>query len=278
MGKQRKKTPKKRKRVPLAEKADRHILYQESVQCVEAEIDFVDEEFKAITGRRAKILREDFCGTANTSCEWVRRRRKNRAIGVDLDTDVLNWGKQNNIAKLNRQAAKRISLLNKDVLKVRTEPVDVVLAMNFSYWSFKERKTLRRYFRRINNSLVSDGLFILDAFGGYDAYRVIKERRKLGKFSYSWNQAYYNPISGDITCHIDFKFPDGSKLKQAFTYDWRLWSLPEIRELLAEAGFSNSTVYWEGTEEETGKGDGVYEPAEEGEADAGWIAYIIAEK
>ena len=44
-----------------------------------------------------------------------------------------------------------------------------------------------------------------------------------------------NPITHATTCHIHFKFPDGSKLKKAFTYEWRLWTAPEIRELLLVA-------------------------------------------
>jgi hypothetical protein len=47
--------------------------------------------------------------------------------------------------------------------------------------------------------------------------------------------------------------------------------------LLSEAGFRNPTVYWEGTDED-GDGNGIFTPDERGEADAGWIAYIVAEK
>jgi hypothetical protein len=81
-----------------------------------------------------------------------------------------------------------------------------------------------------------------------------------------------------MRCHIHFKFPDGSRLKRAFSYEWRLWTLPELRDLLDEVGFSRTTVYWEGTDEETGEGNGIYEPAESGAADAGWICYLAAEK
>jgi len=42
------------------------------------------------------------------------------------------------------------------------------------------------------------------------------------------------------------------------------------------AGFSQVDVYWEGTDEDTGEGDGIYTPTEQGDADAGWIAYIVA--
>jgi len=259
-----------------AERADKHVLYQDSVQCVEAEIDFVDETYKNLRGSLAKTLREDFCGTANTACEWIRRRSDNIAIGVDLDTDVLKWGRRNNVAKLGR-ASKRISLLAEDVMRVRTTPPDVVLAMNFSYWIFKQRKTLRRYFRRVRDSLAEGGLFFLDCYGGTEAFRETKDRHKYDRFTYVWDQAAYNPITGDMRCHIHFKFPDGSSLKKAFSYDWRLWTLPELSEILAEAGFARSATYWQGSDED-GEANGVFTPTLQGEADDAWIAYLVAEK
>ncbi|MGD8743844.1 MAG: class I SAM-dependent methyltransferase, partial [Granulosicoccaceae bacterium] len=106
----------------------------------------------------------------------------------------------------------------------------------------------------------------------------MEESTEYDDFTYTWDQAEYNPITGDYVCHIHFEFPDGSKMKNAFTYEWRLWTMPEIRELLEEAGFKNVQTYWEGTDEETDEGDGNFEATEQGEADAGWIAYIVAEK
>ena len=82
----------KTKRLKLADTADPHDLYQRAVQNVEGEIDVVDQTFAKLTGRTALSLREDFCGTANTSCEWIRRRENNIAFGIDLDQEVLNWG------------------------------------------------------------------------------------------------------------------------------------------------------------------------------------------
>lgn len=269
---------KKQKKPTMAEQADRHVLYEESVQCVEAEIDFVDATFTELRGRTAKHLREDFCGTANTSCEWVRRRNTNHAVGVDLDTEVLEWGRKNKVSELKPAQAKRIELRNEDVLEAETGVMDIVLAMNFSYWLFEERPVLRNYFERVRATLADDGILFLDAFGGYEAPRVLKERTKFKNHTYIWEQAYFNPINNHMRCHIHFKMKDGSKLEKAFSYEWRLWSLPEIRELLLEAGFSKATVYWQGDDEETDEGDGEFYPAEEGEADAGWLAYIVAEK
>ena len=267
----------KKLRLTMAERADPHVLYEEAVQCAEAEIDFVDETFKQLRGRRAKWLREDFCGTGNTSCEWVRRRRSNHAIGVDMDAKVQQWGREHHVAALG-SARKRIELLKANVLKVDCAPVDIVLAMNFSYWVFKDRKLLRRYFKTVHNGLVADGLFVLDAYGGAEAHQEISEKTAHDTFTYVWDQERYDPINNDLFCHIDFTFHDGSRIQRAFTYDWRLWSLPEIREVLLEAGFKRVTVYWEGTDEETEEGNGEFTPAERGEADTAFIVYIVAEK
>ncbi len=265
----------------MAHLADRHVLYEQAVQCAEAEVDFVDTTFKRLRGRRAALLREDFCGTANVCCEWVRRRRGNRAIGVDLDPEVLDWGREHNLAALKPAQRARIELLQQDVLKVRTESPDVISAMNFSYWLIKDRKALRRYFRRVRDALCADGVFFLDAYGGYDSHREIVEERKIDDggagFTYVWDQADFDPITHTMVCHIHFVLPDRSRLERAFSYEWRLWTLPELHDLLAEAGFARVTVYWQGWDAD-GEADGDFRPATKGSADAGWICYLTAEK
>ncbi|BAO44029.1 class I SAM-dependent methyltransferase [Thiolapillus brandeum] len=271
----------KRKTKPsLAEQADRHDLYELSVQCSEAEVDFVSETYRELRGRDARILREDFCGTANVCCEWVRRHQENRAIGVDLDQDVLDWGRKNNLSRLNKEQQARITLINDDVLCAQTDQPDILSAMNFSYWLFKDRDTLRQYFSRAYQSLKNDGIFFLDIYGGYESFRECQEEREietpLGDVTYIWEQADFNPINHDLTCHIHFHFEDDSRLDKAFSYHWRLWTLPEIRELLEDSGFK-VTVYWQGWDED-GEPDGEFHPATDADSDAGWIAYIVAEK
>lgn len=272
--------PRKKQQPSLAEQADRHQLYELSVQCAEAEVDFVSETFESLRGRPARLLREDFCGTANVCCEWVQRHEENRAIGVDLDPGVLEWGQTHNLASLEKGQARRVSLVQANVLEVETEAPDIVSAMNFSYWLFKEREQLGRYFRSVHAALKEDGIFFLDAYGGYDSFREVEEEREietdLGEVTYVWEQASFNPIDHDLTCHIHFHFEDGSSLEPAFSYHWRLWTLPEIRDLLEECGF-RVTIYWQGWDED-GEPDGEFYPATEADADAGWIAYITAEK
>ena len=267
------------KKKTMAEKADRHVLYEKSVQDVAVDYKFVSKTFRQLRDRSPKHMREDFCGTANMCCEWVRRGKENTAIGVDLDPEVLAWGREHKLSRLKPDARLRTSLIQEDVCQVATDTsVEVVLAMNFSYQLFMTRAQLGGYFSKVHKALVKDGILFMDAYGGYDAYREIREKSKRKGFKYIWEQASYNPIDGKMRCHIHFGFPDGSKLKKAFSYEWRLWGLPELRDLLEEAGFSKVTVYWEETDPETGEGSGIYSPATVGSADPGWVCFLVAEK
>ncbi len=262
----------------LAEQADKYVLYELSVQCVEAEIDMVDETFEAIRGYPAQILREDFCGTAQTSVEWIKRRENNQAIAVDLDQEVLAWSEQHHLDGLPLEVRGRIELLNQDVRKTWFEPMQIILAMNFSYQLFDTRETLREYFAVVCEGLGEDGIFFLDAFGGYDCYKEIEETTAYDGFKYIWDQASYNPIDSSMQCYIHFSFADGSRLDRAFSYHWRMWTLPELQELLSEAGFNKVTVYWEGTDPKTEQGNGIYTAAVQGDADPAWVCYLSAEK
>jgi SAM-dependent methyltransferase len=249
------------------------------VQNVEHEIEFLQDTFRQLRGRTAYSYREDFCGTASASCQWVRQGKEFHSVGVDIDASVLDWGRRHRVARLKASDQARVSLIESDVMTVDVAPVDLLSAFNFSYFIFNTRDALRSYFRKSYDALKDDGVFFVDLFGGPEAQEETREKTKhkdLG-FTYVWHQAEFHPVTNYIRCHIHFKFKDGSRIKKAFTYEWRLWSAPEIRELLAEAGFRKSALYWEG-EDEDGDGNGVFTPNERGEADLAWIAYIVAEK
>ena len=119
-------------------------------------------------------------------------------------------------------------------------------------------------------------MFVLDLHGGPEAQQETVEKKTFPGFKYVWEQGPFNPVDARVTCYIHFEFPDRSRLKRAFVYDWRLWNLMELREILEDAGFSRTSVYWEGTDEETGEGDGVYTRCDTAENDPSWIAYIVA--
>ena len=260
----------------MAEKADKHLLYQASVQNPDFELDFIDATYKRMRGRKPSSMREDFAGTAISSCQWVKRRKTNTAIAVDLDPEVLAWSRKNNIAKLTEAQKQRIDLIEDDVLSVQSEKVDVLQAYNFSYWFFQERATMLEYFRQTRAALKDDGLLFLDVFGGSECYQTQKEKRKVDGFKYIWEQAEFNSITNELICHIHFHFPDKSKLKKAFTYTWRVWGARELREILAEAGYSESIVYRQKFDAKTDEALDEYVATDEAEDYACWLGYIIA--
>jgi SAM-dependent methyltransferase len=273
------KSARKKNRPTMAEKADIHELYELSVQNVENEVEFLQTTFQSLTGRPAHLLREDFCGTASLACQWVKQGSEFQAIGVDIEPSVLDWGRKHRVGRLDTEDQARVRLIESDVMTVDAPEVDLLAAFNFSYFIFDTRDAVRAYFQRAHAALKEDGVFFCDMFGGPEAQEETREKTKHKKhgFAYVWDQAEFHPITHYIRCHIHFKFKDGSKIKKAFTYEWRLWTAPELRELLLEAGFSKATVYWEG-EDEDGEGNGEFTPNDEGEADLAWIAYIVAEK
>ena len=261
----------------MAERADIHDLYERAVQNVEHEVEFTQATFESLRGRKAYRLREDFCGTASASCQWVRQGDRFQAIGVDIDPSVLDWGRRHRVGQLPAADRARVQLLESDVMTAATPPVDIVVAFNFSYFIFDTRDKLREYFTRARAALVDDGVFFIDLFGGSQAQDEMKEKTKHKGFTYIWDQAKFHPVTNYLRCHIHFSFPDGSRLKKAFTYEWRLWSAPELREILLEAGFRTATLYWEG-EDEDGEANGEFTPTQKGEADPAWIAYVVAER
>lgn len=269
---------KKKKGPSQADRADKHALYQRSVQTPDADIEFFTQVYEARHGKTPLIMREDFCGTAYLSTKWVQSHENRKAIGVDLDGPTLEWGRVNNLEPAGEVVSNRIELFEGNVLDdLGAEPADVTCALNFSYCVFHDRPTLLRYFKRAYEDLAKGGIFICELYGGTEAIIEYEEDREVAGFTYQWEQASFNPIDHHTVCHIHFEFSDGSKIKKAFTYEWRLWTVPELRELLAEAGFEDVTVYWEAVDED-GDGTGEFEPTECEENQESWLVYLSAAK
>jgi hypothetical protein len=94
-------------------------------------------------------------------------------------------------------------------------------------------------------------------------------------FTYVWDQASYNAVDHHIRCYIHFEFKDGTALRRAFRYDWRLWSLPELQELMREAGFADVEVYLEGWDDGEEEPDGNFRRRTTFKNIEGWIGYVV---
>jgi SAM-dependent methyltransferase len=255
---------------------DRYEYYRKSVQSAETDVEFYRDTYKEIRGRLPEVFREDFCGSFALSCEWVKLNKNFKAVGVDLDPDPIAYGKKTYLPKLSGEQQSRIQLLLKDVLSPKLPKADIVVAANFSYFIFKTRPRMKEYFQRVKKSLNRDGIFVLDCFGGSLCQDANEESTRHKSFTYYWDQVSFDPITHRAQFHIHFRPHGKPKIERVFTYDWRMWTIPELRDLLDEVGFKKTTIYWEGTKRD-GTGNGVFKATTEGEACLSWIAYIVAE-
>ncbi len=261
------------------------------MQAPDVEIAFIDRVFRRLKKRTPALLREDFCGTGLLACEWARERPENRAVGVDLHRPTLDWGLRHNVQKLPADVQPRVQLVEANVLTPPPRPAqgfDAIAAFNFSYWVFQERATLLSYFRTAKAGLARDGMLFLDFMGGAECQLVVTDRNRrnlkgYGPFTYLWEHAVYEPITGRSVCRMHFEFPPPKgrtrrpkPMRNAFVYTWRLWTIPELRDLLAEAGFGAVRVYWEG-DDGKGGGNGVYRENARGTPDRSYVGYIVCE-
>ena len=260
-----------------AKTADKYELYQWSVQSVNEDIRFLNRTYYELTKKKARHFREDFCGTGLLSAAWIGRGERYTAEGFDIDPEPVEWGKARHFRDLG-PAAERMTFHIEDAREPSNRAPDVRCAQNFSYWCFKTRPQMLDYFKRARGDLADDGIFVIDLYGGPELFSKVKEETEIEQgFTYVWDQDKYWPISSEAVHHITFKFPDGSKLKRVFSYEWRLWGLTELRDILDDAGFSRVYCYWEGTGED-GEGDGIFTREEKGERCESYIAYLVGQK
>ena len=172
----------------LAERADRHVLYEESVQDVAGEYKFVNRTFNKLRDRKARSLREDFCGTAGMCCEWVKRRRENTAIGVDLDSEVLAWAHKHNLARLEPDVRQRVTLVQATPGEIRAEHLqdDAICLQPGAYVASTPGLKLGLRYAGLGSFIGREGLFKLLVSGTgtlwYGAYGGLLEKNVRGQY------------------------------------------------------------------------------------------------
>ena len=261
--------------LPPMNSDQKYSYYERSVQNPQGDIEFINEKFTEIRGERPLSLREDFGGTGLLCCEWVKQGPKHTAAVIDLDSEPMSYGKRKHWHKLPPVAQKRVGYEQMNVLEATAVNTDVVVAFNFSYFIFKQRQQFLDYCKRVRESLRPGGVFFLDCFGGSECYDPLEEETAYDGFKYFWDLHDFNPIDNNVIYYIHFKPKGKAKQRKAFSYDWRMWSLPELREILHEAGFANTLVYWEGDDDD-GEGNGEFEALERAEQCESWVVYLAA--
>lgn len=196
---------------------------------------------EAVHGGTPRTLREDFCGTGGVCRAWATISAAHRAVGVDMDAEPLR--------RLRRIA--RVRAVKSDVLAC-AERADVISATNFSIGYWHSRRDLVRYLRACRTRLLPRGVFVCDTYGGASAFvrgSVVRDHFTPAgiRVRYTWQQRLADPLTAMVEDALHFRADrDGEVIFEqadAFVYRWRLWSVPEVREAMAEAGFARTEVY-----------------------------------
>jgi hypothetical protein len=185
------------------------------------------------------------------------------AVGVDLDPEPLK------VAALRtpKEAGTRLKLIKGDVLKLSAAKLnaggamDLIFVGNFSIGEIHRREDLVKYLRACAKRLAKPsrkkpgGVFVCDIYGGETAFvEGALERTHPGpptdpalRIKYTWQQRSANALTGMVENALHFRTVRAGVVEQEFTdafvYRWRLWSVPELREAMLEAGFKATEVY-----------------------------------
>lgn len=218
----------------------RHDLYERCVQSPRQ----LAPLLAAIHGENPRTLGEDFAGTAALSIQWARPDDR-AAIAADLDP----------VALAHHPDHPRVTRRHADVLETH-DPCDLLFAGNFSIGYLRTRAELLAYLRHARARLNPGGAFVCDIYGGETAFLTGEVERDHpitdgphagAHVRYTWAQREADPITGMVTNTCSFRVErDGAAVQEmpdAFVYRWRLWSVPELRDAMAEAGFGSTEVY-----------------------------------
>lgn len=221
---------------------DRHDLYE---QCVQSPAQFIPM-LRAMQGGEPTSLAEDFAGTAALAYLWADTDSNHHAVAVDVDKPTL----------MRRPDHPRVTRVVADVrdpaLASTTPPCDICFVGNFSIGELHTRAELVAYLASVRARLNPHGLFVCDTYGGESAYLLGEVHRDHllpdgRRVRYTWEQRDANPLTGMVTNALHFEIDRAGmielELPDAFVYRWRLWSVPELRDALHEAGFTDITVY-----------------------------------
>ena len=220
--------------------------------------------------RAGLVLGEDFSAAAALSRAWCLADPKARAVAVDHDPEAL----------ANAKPHPRVRLRESDVLAAR-DPADLIAVLNFSICELHTRRELVGYFRHARLRLRSGGCLVCDVYGGSDSYNtgtIWQTFKGAGgeKIRYGWEQRTADPMTGRVVNAMHFVVSRPGRgvprrdLRDAFVYDWRLWTLPELREAMSDAGFPVTEVYPRTAEAVDDRGDlyamPIQDPIEIGDA------------
>lgn len=268
------------------------LLYRHAVQDPYADLALALRIHAHGRGKRVpapRFLREDFAGTCAIAIAFVASDADRQAVAIDRDASVLRWAWKQAQRELGPRSAD-LHLLRADVRKVvapRDVPrVDILISMNFGMLYFHQRAEFLAYLRRARQALRPHGVLVFDIYGGPGAMQSSIQTRRvvaapevgLPTVQYIWEQRRFDAATHRTDCRIHFQFRDGSRRDNAFRYDWRLWTPPELLELLVDAGFAKAEVWCDKLDPRRGVADGRFRPVQSLPDRRDFIACVVGRR
>ncbi|WP_428386903.1 class I SAM-dependent methyltransferase [Mucisphaera sp.] len=272
-----------------AKRPHRLALYTAAVQNPLAEVALIEKVCRHHHLDDPLLLREDFAGTAALATAWVASDPERQAIALDHHAPTTRWAARE-AGRILGQRVDDLHLVCADVHELSAPRTQVTAVLNFSICELHTRPALLGYLRHARRCLQKDGVLILDIFGGPGSQLIQTQSQEHAHpahwatgeptppFTYHWEQRAFDHASQRIDCRIHFGFDDGSTLKSAFRYDWRLWSPAELPEALEEAGFREVTLWCDRYHAGRNEADNRFRPTNAIPSRHDYIAYLTAQR
>lgn len=256
----------------LSEKRpDRFDLYEAAVTAPGPMAKFL----RAVHGGSPRVLGEDFSGTAALARAWVELDTRHAAVAVDKDRTV--------VARISEACAEsfphsRFRAIASNVLRVKSK-CDIIAATNFPICYWHTRRDLVRYLKHVRSRLNPRGVFVADLYGGSDSFTTgttkVRVPTRWGAMEYSFEQRAADARTGRVLNALHFRIGKRT-IRDAFVYDWRLWSIPELADAMMEAGFRGVEIYDSLGDAEDQDGNVYVRPAEE--LSDPFVVYVAAKR
>lgn len=278
----------KRRATPAASEVapTRWRLYEHCVQNIPMTLRMV--EAMHATGSRAapRTLHEDFSGSAAFAHAWCQSNPKRSALAIDMDPEAHADGTPHPRLKRFTADLSRLPRITPAPSKA-----DAIYAGNFATCELHTRDALVAYLTRARQRLAPGGVFVCDLYAGPGAWRTGSTRvihpplPELPKYrvAYTWHQREADLISGLVANAIDFELLNSRgvavhELVNAFDYHWRLWSISEMRDAMAHAGFGEVDVYPDSPDAIDADGVAYLAPMDFLETKSSAVVYVCARK
>ncbi len=229
-----------------------------------------------------RTLREDFSGGAALCKAWVgpgSNGSLRRAIAIDIDPVPLK-----RVAKVPGITSRAADVREAD------DKADIIAALNFPLGYWHTRADLVAYLKLCRRRISRGGIFVGDLYGGADAFSPLTMSRRFRgpkgeRIGYTWEQEAADPVTGLVrnALHFEVSPPRGQPartrtLRRAFTYHWRLWSIPEFSQAALDAGFSKVDVYDQDAGALDSDGNLHIRPARGEDLDGNYVVYVVARR